>query len=132
MKGRVDADIAREAAFQAWAARELLLRLRRDNSLIDIAIAAERTDDRGHFVAVVGRHPKARDLVIGCGFSPNVLLFERERDQLFAAVRSGALDERKLLERFRQSGAWQNRESIMGSLDSYGHPYDRSDIDQIG
>lgn len=130
MKGRVDADVAMEAARQAWGARELLLRLGFTPASIVIGLAlpigstqhGKAVADRQLQCCVKLKMPGMPDFIIGCGPIPSPDLLHTAVKQTFARVASGEVAEKKLRAEFHATNAWAGREEIVANLRVAGHP----------
>lgn len=129
MKGRVDADVALEAARQAWGARELLLRLGVPQEAVRITSAVSVGKDqtlpleqRPLLAAVQLVDGIRRPFTIECGPCVSKTVFLEACRVYFGRIAEGELTEEQLAREFHLTSAWIGREEIVEALRKNGHP----------
>lgn len=136
MKGRIDRDVAEEAARQAWGARELLLRLEFPASQIatraGIPLGGEHRGDMAdrmlesavtlRMMVKVGTGMGLESLTfdITCGPVASVTLFAEAVRRRSAAIAAGAFEEAALLDAYRSCAAFGGRDEIVRLLHAKG------------
>jgi len=146
-KGRIDKDVAEEAARQCWGARELLIRMGFPPDQIGVKAGvplggdhAKRIEDRmlescvelrmlqGPFLG--GAVPAI--FSITCGAVPSVALFVEAVRRRVAAIAAGVHDERDLLRAYKATTAYGARFEIVEALRAKNFPVSatwESDVD---
>lgn len=136
-KGRVEADVADEAARQCWGARELLLRWGFTNEQITMQIGykaggadARKPIAERQLYAVV-ELTEARDMakfakhgagrfVIECGPVPSRELFALSVQRRMASIAAGVFSEEQLTAAWHATSAYGGRDEILAELTKRG------------
>lgn len=129
MKGRVDRDVADEAARQAWGARELLLRLGFAPTQVTVQVGVPFGAEQDKPVAERQLHAfvllqvadasstdGARLFQIDCGVIPAAKLFGEVFRQRMQAIAGGVHTESSLQRAYEVTNAYQAREEIRALL----------------
>lgn len=132
-KGRVESDVAEEAARQTWAARELLLRLGFAPECIGVkcgvplgAETDKRIEDRMLQacveLVVLDGQLKRRMFQITCAPVPSAAIFVDAMKRRALAIQGGVYTEAELLRAYKASAAYEGRHEIVVALVNKGFP----------
>lgn len=136
MKGRIDRDVAEEAARQAWGARELLLRLRFPTEQIALTCGVplggeqrQEIKDRTLESAVTlrmmvkeGEGLRSYKFTITCGPVASASLFAEAVRRRMSAIAAGVFSEADLLRAYNASSAFGGRHEVVAALKAKGFP----------
>lgn len=148
-KGRIDRDVAEEAARQCWGARELLIRVGLPAEQIGVKAGVPMGVDRGkriedrmlescvelRMLLAVRDVPNAHPAVwaqgdgavpsifsVTCGPVPSVKLFVEAMRRRVAAIAAGLHSESDLLRTYKATTAYGARFEIVAALRAKGFP----------
>lgn len=136
MKGRIDRDVAEEAARQAWGARELLLRMGFPAEQIAMTCGVplggeqrQAIEDRTLESAVVlrmmvkeGDGLRSHKFTISCGPVASAPLFAEAVRRRLGGIAAGIFSEADLLRAYNASSAFGGRYEIVSALKAKGFP----------
>jgi hypothetical protein len=135
-KGRIDKDVAEEAARQCWGARELLIRMGFPSDQIGVkagiplgVAGGKRLEDRMLESCVELRLLLAKGdgvapaiFSVTCGPVPSVALFVEAVRRRVAGIAAGVFSERDLLRAYKVTTAYGARFEIVAALRAKGFP----------